>query len=61
MNASDIVQRRKTDGLVILQSLLTHHCRALSKSFIPSLVVWSVAKRTHSAEKRKTKGATAKH
>ena len=31
-------------GGIRFESLSTHHCWALSKSFIPSLVVWSVTK-----------------
>ena len=33
----------------------THHCRALNKSFIPSLLVWLVTKINTLAEKRKNK------
>ena len=31
-------------GGIRFESLSTHHCWSLSKSFIPSLVVWSVTK-----------------
>ena len=39
--------------------LSTHHCWALSKSFMPSSVVWSMTKNLM-AEKRKTKRATVR-
>ena len=45
-------------GGIRFESLSTHHYWALSKSFIPSLVVWSVTKNTYLAEKRKIKRAT---
>ena len=45
-------------GGIRFESLSTHDCWALSKSFIPSLVVWSVKKITHLAEKAKIKRAT---
>ena len=31
-------------GGIRFESLSTHHCWSLSKSFIPSLVVWSMTK-----------------
>ena len=37
------------------ESLSTHHCWALSKSSIPSLMAWSVTKIKHFAEKSKNK------
>ena len=42
-------------GGITFEYLSTHYCWALSKSFIPSLVVWSVRKTTHLAEKSKIK------
>ena len=57
----------KRDGVVVrafglywgggsrFESRSTHHWRALTKSFIASLVVWSLTKITHLAEKSKTK------
>ena len=50
-------------GGIRFESLSTHHCWALSKSFIPSLVVWSMTKKyriwrrkvPHLAEKNETK------
>ena len=46
-------------GGIRFESLSTHHCWSLNKSFIPSLVVWSMTKKiTHLAEQSKTKRAT---
>ena len=40
-------------GGIRFESLSTHHCCALSKSFIPSLVVWSVTKNNAFGGERK--------
>ena len=46
-------------GGIRLESLPTHHCWTISKSFIPSLVVWSMTKNKHIwRRKAKTKRAT---
>ena len=45
-------------GGIRFESLSTHHCWSLSKSFIPSLVVWSMTKNNAFAEESETKRAT---
>ena len=42
-------------GGIRFESLSTHHCWALSKSFIPSLVVWSVIKNNAFGEEKQNK------
>ena len=42
-------------GGIRFESLSTHHCWSLSKSFIPSLVVWSMTKNNAFGGEKKTK------
>ena len=42
-------------GGIKFESLSTHHCCALSKSFIPSLVVWSVTQNNAFGEEKQNK------
>ena len=47
-------------GGIRFKSLSTHNYWSLSKSFIPSFVVWSMTKNNAFAEKRKTKRTTVR-
>ena len=42
-------------GGIRVEFLSPHHCWALSKSFIPSLVMWSVTKKAFGGEKQNKK------
>ena len=45
-------------GGIRFESLSTHHCCSLSKSFIPSLVVWSMTKNNAFGGEKQNKEAT---
>ena len=47
-------------GGIRFESRSTHHCWALSKSFIPSLVVWSVTKNNALGREKQNKKSNGK-
>ena len=47
-------------GGIRFESLSTHHCWSLSKSFIPSLVVWSVTKNNAFGGEKENKKSNGK-